>query len=71
MKFLEAWIGTVGILFACWVWVSVLIYAAKLFFPKHSKAESIAFWVALLFIFIAYALLGGSPGDPSEHWNRR
>ena len=71
MKFLTAWIGMVGILFACWIYVGVILYAAKLFFPRNAKAESIAFGVALLSIFIAYAFLGGSPGDPSERWNRR
>lgn len=71
MKFIETWVGTVGILFVCWIYVSVIVYAAKLFFPKNAKAEKTALSIAVLSIFIAYVLLGGSPGDPSERWNRR
>jgi hypothetical protein len=70
MRFLESWLGMVAILFACWVYVSVLLYGARLFFPSNEKAKSIAFVVALLSIVMAYALLGGSPGDPSERWRR-
>lgn len=71
MKFIEAWVGTLVILLGCWIFVYVIIYAAKLFFPKSEKAESIALGVAVISIIIVYAFLGGSPGDTSERWNRR
>lgn len=71
MKFFEAWAGMVVFLLACWVWFFVCHYSARVFFPNSAKAESIAFKVAILGMFVGFILIGGSPGDSSDRWLRR
>ena len=71
MWVLEAGAGAMAFIAASGAYFLLVHGIAKLFFPKSSKAESVAFWFALITIAIAWGVLGGGPVDSDDRWRRK